>query len=269
MESGHFFVPGDRTSDKLREVMPEWKSIRWLLLFIGILYGVFLIASPSDLNLRTLIWIVLSVSPLYILVNKGARKHFFQIFAELNGWEYAETGDVGKEEGAIFRKNSGGRITHYIRGKIDGRDLRIFTFSFTDQNGKTIYYTVFAFKFNGSFPHIFLNRRGNQYGFDAGERVPLPTEFEKKFSLSAPKKYEIEALEIFTPDVLAALLDGEFPHDVEFADREVLIFAEGQITDSTMLWREFKRALKIEDLLDEKLDRFKFEPIGDLPPVLH
>lgn len=274
MGNGRFFVPGDQTSDELLGVLATWKSIRWLLLFIGISYFVVIVFSSSAITPGALILMGLSVAPLYILVGvyKSARKHFFQTFAELNGWEYAETGDAEKEAGAIFRKNSGGRITNQISGRIDERVFRIFSFSFAtvfNENKKTIFYTVFAFKFAGSFPNFYLNRKGDQYGFSVGERVPLPLAFEEKFSLSAPREYEIEALEIFTPDVLAALLDGEFPYDIEFANQEVLIFSEGQITDSGMLWREFKRVLKIEDLFDEKLDRFKFQPIGDLSPVLH
>ena len=86
--------------------------------------------------------------------------------------------------------------------------------------------------------------------------------------MSAPKEYEIEALEIFTPDVLASLLDNKFGHDVEFVNQEMLIFFYGQISDPEQLEREFKRALDLEDLLDEKLDRFKFEQIGDMPTRL-
>ena len=98
--------------------------------------------------------------------------------------------------------------------------------------------------------------------------IPLPVEFEKNFSLSAPRKYEIEALAIFTLDVLAGLLDNGFAYDVEFVNQEVLIFTDGQINDFGGLERAFDQALKLEDLLDEKLDRFKFQQIGDMPHTL-
>lgn len=199
---------------------------------------------------------------------------FWKRFAELNGWRYKDTFDPNQEQGVMF-KDGNIRIIHdCIEGVIDGRNFRIFNYSFfigfayATNRKKRYFYTVFAFKFKGSFPHIYLNNKTNSYSIRAGESIPLPTEFEKSFSLSAPKEYEIEALEIFTPDVLASLLDDKFGHDVEFVNQEMLIFFDGQIRNSEQLEREFKRALDLKDLLDEKLDRFKTETIGDMPTLL-
>lgn len=196
---------------------------------------------------------------------------FWKQFAEVNGWQYRYRGDPNKEKGLMFRQGDSRNITHVIEGIIENRQFRILTYLFsygTGKDRKSYFYTIFAFKFNGSFPHIYLNSKHNTYGVSAGEAVPLPSEFEKKFTLSAPRKYETEALEIFTPDVLTALLDNDFPHDVEFVDQEVLIFTVGSINSFEQLEKEFSKALEIEDLLDEKLDKFKFEKIGDMPHTL-
>lgn len=201
------------------------------------------------------------------------RGNFWRRFAEINGWQYKSYGDPDKESGIMFRQgNSGiGDISHIIEGSIDDRQFRIFSYQFSIGSGKhkkTYRYTVFAFKFNGTFPHIYLNSKINFYGVSTGEKIPLPSEFEEKFTLSAPREYETEALEIFTTDVLANLLDNGFSHDVEFVDQEVLIFVNTAISDAEELEEEFNRALKLEDLLDEKLDKFKFEKIGDMPSTL-
>lgn len=197
------------------------------------------------------------------------RGNFWRRFAEINGWQYKSYGDPDQESGIMFRQgNSGiGDISHIIEGNIDDRRFRIFNYQFSIGSGKhktTYHYTVFAFKFNGTFPHIYLNSKINFYDVSTGEKIPLPSEFEKKFTLSAPRKYETEALEIFTPDILAKLLDNGFPHDVEFVNQEVLIFANGQINKFEQLEKEFNKALELEDLFDEKLDKFKFEKIGDM-----
>lgn len=209
---------------------------------------------------------------LYVFAAQNKiRTSFWKRFAELNGWQYKYYGDPDQEKGIMFRQGNGRHISQYIEGSIDDRTFRIFNYEFSTGSGKTkqtYCYTVFAFKFNGSFPHIYLNNRFNYYGVNIGEKISLPGEFEKKFSLSAPKKYEIEALEIFTPDVLANLLDNGFTHDVEFVDQEMLIFTYGQLNNFEKLEKEFNRALELEDLLDEKLDKFKFQPIGDMPHIL-
>lgn len=129
-------------------------------------------------------------------------------------------------------------------------------------------YVVFAFKFDGSFPHIYLNNKHNSYSVSTGENIPLPLEFGNKFLLSAPRKYEIEALQIFTPDVLVKILDNSLTYEIEFVGQEVLMFADGVINDFEKLEKDFNMALQLEDLLDEKLDRVKFNKIGTMPHTL-
>lgn len=191
--------------------------------------------------------------------------------ARINGWEYKPNGDPKEEFGIMFQQGHSREILGQINGVVDGVEFRMFDYQFTIGYGRgsIVYsYIVFAFKFNGSFPHIYLNNKHNSYNIQIGEKVPLPSEFEKQFSLSAPRKYEIEALEIFTPDVLLKILENDFVHDVEFVDQEVLIFADGKITDFEKLEKEFSKALELKNLLYEKLDRFKFHPIGDMPHKL-
>lgn len=199
------------------------------------------------------------------------RTLFWRQFAELNGWKYEDYGDPEQESGIMFRQGHSRHISYCVEGTVDERHFRIFSYNFTigsGQNKEGYYYTVFAFKFNGSFPHIYLNNRNNSYNIKIGETIPLSGEFERTFSLSSPKKYEIESLEIFTPELLVNLLDNNFSHDVELVNQEVLIFTEGQINNFEKLEKEFNRALQLEDLFDEKLDKFKFQPIGDMPHSL-
>lgn len=48
----------------------------------------------------------------------------------------------------------------------------------------------------------------------------------------------------------------------------MLIFADGRINNFEKLEEEFNRALELEDLMDEKLDKFKFHQIGDRSSIL-
>lgn len=187
--------------------------------------------------------------------------------AEINGWEYKSSSDPKEELGIMFQQGHSGTIFRRIDGVVDGRKFRMFNYTFTVGSGKyqRVYsYTVFAFKFNGSFPHIYLNNKHNSYSISIGEKIPLPSDFEKQFILSTPKKYEMEALEIFTPDILSKMLDKKFSHDVELVGSEVVLFIDGIVTSFEQLERGFDTALELEDLFDEKLDRFKFEKIGDM-----
>lgn len=247
-----------------------WNALRaqwqfWVGLCIAVITFVVLLQWSRDLEISLIPFFIFAI---YIGVVQGKiATSFWRRFAEVNGWKYITNGDPDQELGLMFQQGAGRRISHVIEGVVGDRRFRIFNYEFgvgSGDNQKIYYYTVFVFTFDGSFPHIYLNNKRNSYSIKAGEVVPLPSEFEKQFSLSAPRKYEIEALAIFTPDVLARLLDNEFAHDVEFIDHKVLIFTDGLMNTFEKLEQEFNRVLELEDLLDEKLDRFKFQPVGDM-----
>lgn len=251
-----------------------WGTVKNNRLFWVIVVGAFFATLSyiiSDLGLLFLFPALIYMSVVCAIAFQKAKSAFWKQFAEINGWQYKDSGNIKHESGVMFKQGGSRVISHVIDGVVNTRQFRIFSYEFrigSEESERIYYYTVFAFKFNGLFPHIYLDNKSNPWSISTGEKVSIPSEFEKKFSLSAPRKYETEALEIFTPDILVNLLDNGFPHDVEFVNQEVLIFTSGQINSFEQLEKEFNRALEIEDLLDEKLDKFKFEKIGDMPHTL-
>lgn len=241
-----------------------WKQAKvswWFWMIIGVI--VFSIVSFGFLGLFLFFPFIFYVAAV---IGKAEDVYWKQI-AENNGWQYKAVAEDLKEQGIMFQQGNSRRTVHLIQGNVDGRKFRMFNYSFTTGQGKeeaTHWYTVFAFKFEGTFPHIYLNNKHNSYSVNVGEKLSLPAEFEKQFVLSAPRKYETEALEIFTPDILAKLLDGGFTHDVELVDHELIMFVDGSTDSFKKLEKEFNKVIELEDLFDEKLDKFKFEKIGDI-----
>ncbi|MFZ2831922.1 MAG: hypothetical protein WAZ40_02115 [Minisyncoccia bacterium] len=250
-----------------------WSILKksWLFwgLFLGCIAGAFIFSALEQAVLLQILIFGLIGQVSYVL-NK-VRTSFWKEVAVANGWNYAEASDVNQESGIMFRQGHSNFIKNKITGSIDGRQFRIYNYQFMIGSGKsstTYQYIVFTFKFKGSFPHMYLNNSDNSYNINIGEKIPLPSELEKKFTLSSPKEYEIETLEIFTEDILAKLLDSGLNHDVELVGQEVLMFTEGNVNSFKELEKEFNKALTLEDLLDEKLDKFKFEKIGDMSHTL-
>lgn len=247
----------------------------WLLLvmsaFFVVVFLLITVGSIQKINQFGLlifgIWPIIFLLTYFLFIKIKAVTSLWMKIAKINGWEFRPTSDL-KEEGAVmFQQGHSGIIFRRIDGAVDGRKFRAFNYMFTIGRGKhrRVYkYTVFAFKFNGSFPHVYLNNKHNSYSVNIGEKIPIPTEFEKQFILSAPRKYEIEAMEIFTPDVLYKLLDKKIAHDIEFVGQEMIIFIDGITNNFEKFEKEFNIAVGLEDLFDEKLDRFKFEKIGDM-----
>lgn len=216
------------------------------------------------------------------LIGQG-RAVFWKEFALQNGWVYSPKLDLSKEPAILLKQGNSGRWGKYeLRKNVDGKQVRIFYYTYKVRVGKHTYthsYTVIGFTFSGSFPHLFLDRALNTSGVTNVSLVPLgikidippvplPSEFEEKFKLYSPQKYEIEALQIFTPDILEHLLNIDFKYDIEFIDQEILIFIDGEIDSLEKLEHEFEAAKKIRDLLAPTLNSIKFSPIGDRPYYL-
>ncbi|MDO8604553.1 MAG: hypothetical protein Q7K40_04145 [bacterium] len=252
------------------EITDVWGSVRKQAKNSWWFWG-FVVGAIVELFIFGNFWILFGAMFYIMSATNKARDSFWKQVAEKNCWQYKGELDEFTERGIMFQQGKGRRIYHLIEGDVDGSEFRMFHYQFSVGEGKsetTYWYTVFAFKFDGSFPHIYLNNRHNSYNISIGENLPMPSEFEKQFLLSTPRKYETEALEIFTPDILTKLLDGSFTHDVEFVDHELMMFVEGSTDDFKKLEEEFNKAMELKDLLDEKLDKFKFEKIGDLPSIL-
>lgn len=245
----------------------QWQFRVFILFTLALLIATFVFLKENN----DFIWfIIFSIFPLggyYLIVFNRVADSFWKKLAKLNGWKYEKTGNAENKNGIMFKQGHSRGIYHIIEGEIEGRQFEVFNYNFTVGYGKhrkIYFYTVFTLKFNGSFPHIYLNNKWNKYGVRAGEKLPLPLEFEKNFTLSAPKEYEIEALEIFTNEILTKLLDGKFISDIEFVDQRMVIFTDGIINDVKDIETRIKQALELGDLFDEKLDKFKFQKIGDM-----
>lgn len=247
-----------------------WKNWGW---WVGglILSGVWAIVSFVVLKFDFIFSIAL---PLLILgycydrVFRKVRKNFWVQFALAHVWFYSDFGIPGKETGIMFQQGTPGTqsITHVVTGSLkNGQPLRIFEYEFGIRRGKhttRYYYTVFGFTYQGTFPHAYLNRLDNTYGISVGETIPVPTEFSKVFRLSAPRKYEIEVLQIFTPDTLQYLLDIGLPYDVELVGQELLLFTEGKIYDREELEKRFELAKALNDRFDDILHKMRFAKVG-------
>lgn len=260
-------------------------SNRWLLIFLFavamVWFAFFMwkgLESKGDEGTMKM-FVYLAFLPLgLMLAYAGYRAEkikakFWREFAAQNSWSYSQTHDLSKELAVMLKQGDRRYARHLLlKNNLDGYPTRIFNYVFTVQAGKTsmpFYYTVFGFTFKGSFPHIYLDRnRSGNVSAVTGERIPLPSAFEEKFKLYAPREYEIEALQIFTPDILNDLLEIDFKHDVEFVNQELLVFIDGETNSLEKFNKEFEAAKKIRDLLSPTLNSIKFSPIGDRPYYL-
>ena len=204
------------------------------------------------------------------------RKAFWKQLALKYKWKYTPTKNITEEKALIFGKGYSKKAQNSIGGNYNNLPLYIFEYQYTVPGGKnshTYYFTVFEVKFTGTFPHLYLNYKNDLYSnsplmFSSFAKISLPQEFANKFKLYVPKEYEMEALQIFTPDIFALLLDLKWNHDMEFVDGELVIYSGKQFNTFIELDTELNKIKKFIEVLSPLLNRFKLTQIGDISPLL-
>ena len=178
----------------------------------------------------------------------------------------------------MFRQGNTQTIKHCVTLQEATNKTRIFQYTFTvgrGRNSKIHNYTVISVVFDRSVPHMYLNYRGDGYDVSVGKTIPLPQEFQKDFTISIPEGYHIEALEIFTPEILATILDLGFTVDIELIDNQIYFFLKQERSFGMkfkkhlqMLENQYNAVVILMGLLKPRLDRFTFTKIGDLSHTL-
>ncbi len=223
-----------------------------------ILYGVIVLTSSG-------------LIPIVFLIHKAGelQAKLWNEIAEQYGYTYVHR-PYFQNAALVFQEGRDRSTGHGLTGILLDRPFRFFQYRYktgSEKHPKIHTYCVSEVVFAGSFPHIYLNNTKNQNlsnlkGFFL-PRLSLPTELEKSFDLHGPKEYEIETLEIFTPDLLLCLLEIQWEHDLELADQKLYVFREKPIRTKQELEYEIERLKKLLEILAPKLNRLNLTPIGD------
>jgi hypothetical protein len=109
-------------------------------------------------------------------------------------------------------------------------------------------------------PHLVLHAAGGRPLTAAevphrSQRLSLEGDFDAHFTLYCPRGYERDALYLFTPDVMARLIDDVRGVDVEIIDDRLLLVGRGEVvTLDPAVWR---RWLTAAAALERSLDRWE------------
>lgn len=277
----------ERKLQEAKDYRKEYKSknrprfivitLAWWTLIFCLAFVPFFRVILGSLGMLNLVIIFGPVGWYHLLANwkiliLKPEEEVMEMLARDNGGVYVkELRSVKGEKAVIFKQgNERGVMGEIIYKEPTGETVRFLRYFFStgsDKSKQTYWYQILGIKFSGFFPHMYLNYRKNKYGVSIGQPLSLPTEFEESFTLSIPKGYHLEALQVFTPDILAAILDLPFKCDIEFIDDEVLFVLEGAedvFKDWDLLEKEVAGAKYVVSLLKPKLERINWAPVGDL-----
>jgi hypothetical protein len=107
------------------------------------------------------------------------------------------------------------------------------------KNQRTEWWTYCCIDLDRHVPHMLLDSRRNNmriFGKDVASNLPstfsksqvvrLEGNFNEYFTLYAPKEYERDAYYIFTPDLMALLIDNSHNYDAEVIDNKLYFYVQ-------------------------------------------
>lgn len=202
----------------------------------------------------------------YAFLYDKASKTFMQHFAKINGFLYEEMALRETASGRLFEVGTNRHISHVLSGKYQNYPIRIFNYEYVIGSGKheqTFHFTVLEISFEKTkFPHILLQSDKmwrHSYRDILGEikdtKIHIQGHFEDHFKLYATEGYEVEVLEIFTPDLLMYLVEKAKYFNIEFSDNKISIFDDKILSTKKELNLLFDIAKKILGSHGKIIDR--------------
>lgn len=195
------------------------------------------------------IWLILLISGYAWWLKWRLRDVKLWRFARLNGFEFRDRIDSAAgwnrvRIGTGFPRNMRNIERATIGARIRGSSATLGRNTVTAKRGddRANIRRPFAFgqlELPREVPHIILKNKRSRVlslmGLGLGNRTKLSLEgdFDRHFTLLCPEGYERDALEIFTPDVMAAVIDAAGSCEVELIDDKLFLY----FRFSTPLWR--------------------------------
>lgn len=199
----------------------------------------------------------------YEYIQRNIRHAFMRQFAKTNSFEYQRQGSLEQFPAPYLEMGRNRKVEDIVSGKCFGLPVSFFTFSCTTGYGRSekhILFTACEIHYTTNLPRIFLDAHHHDFinedifGKPAyGEIVSLEGDFNKYFTLYVPRGFEIEALQIFAPDVMAKLIDKSKEFSLEFSGDHLYIYSSRTIDTKKGLYSIYDLAKML---------------IGELAPVL-
>jgi hypothetical protein len=199
----------------------------------------------------------------------------FENFASDNQLTYLPTPSKPSFPGIIF--SSGSQRLLYDRFLSD--NFEIGNYRYTVQHGKsstTYKYGYIRVALERHVAHMLLDAKSNNtniFGLSISnlpitlnkdQTLSLEGDFNDYFTLYAPKEYERDALYIFTPDLMALLIDEVAQFDVEVIDDQLFIYGkEFKLVESQTWQRLFDIIATIGKKTISQTDYYADERVGN------
>lgn len=199
----------------------------------------------------------------------GARIHDLAAFATARGWRHEPAG-AAPTDGAVFGALLDARVTDRVTapgeiafevGNVAGRVGGTRALAVAGMQVRTHYatprqadYGYLSVHLPRPLPHLVLDAIANDGGgrsslpiaISGDQRLGLEGDFDQHFALFAPRGYERDALYLFTPDVMALLIDETGDLDVEVVGDRLHVFSPAQFDlRDPQVWQRLEQLVAV------------------------
>ncbi len=208
------------------------------------------------------IFAILSAFLIYTgIFSAVAERWFMGNFAKMIGFKYERSASLNTVNGRIFQIGNSRKIRNVISGEYKDHPFRLFHYSYQrgTRNKKKYPFTVLEITFeNIRFPHIALRSRKMPKFFKSKSNeleVSLEEDFRPHFQLFCTDKYQIEALQIFSADLLKFLKETASEFSIEFAGNKLYVYDNKRIRNKTDLHELHEVSERIFDSIGPLINR--------------
>ena len=201
-------------------------------------------------------------------------------FAAANGFTYVPKTKEPGYNGMMFSQGYDRASYDQLFKKVGKGGFEFGSYSYTTGSGKnrrthTISYIGIVLERN--LPQIVLDSNANNargFGlnvsnlpvyFHKDQALKLEGDFNKYFTLYAPKDYERDALYIFTPDLMALFIDNVAALDAEIVDNKLYVYSNAMLdfSDKKILDRVAAIVSVVGGKVLSQTDRYADANVGD------
>ncbi len=197
-------------------------------------------------------------------------------FAQANGMTFSPAQGNPSYPGEIFQLGRDRTAIDHLT-TTSGRFLDLGNFRWITGSGKsqqTHTWGFMALSLDRNMPNIVLDSKANNSIFgsnlpatlDRKQILHLEGDFDRYFTLYCPTEYETDALYIFTPDLMALLIDEAAPFDVELVDDWMFVYTPRPLdmTDPAVYQRLFTIADTVGAKALDQTEHYADARVGDV-----
>lgn len=217
------------------------------------------------------------MTPSLIAYHSADGKIRFSEFASRNGAVYVSDHPYDERPGMIFGFGDSKKFIDFVsypKGPITETGV----YKCSTGSGKSRQNHYFSFvrvKLPRNLPNMILDSKQNNsfggrlsnlpHGFSRDQQLVLEGDFGSYYNLYVPEQYHRDALYIFTPDVMHALVDATNTYDCEVIDDDFYIFSKTTTRPRKLEIIQEMVAIssRVGHQIGEQADNYADERVGD------